>query len=72
MPVVGPGAAERVRGEADELVYLQAPAEFIGVGYWYTRRGLTEEQAVSLITRARRELGEAVSQHAWLAATAGR
>ena len=61
-----------VRGVADELVYLQAPAEFIGVGYWYTRRGLTEDQAVSLLARARRELGEAVSPHAWVAMAAGR
>ena len=66
-PVVGPGAADLVRREVDELVYLQSPAEFIGVGYWYTRRGLSEEQAVSLLTRARRELGEAVSPHGWAA-----
>jgi putative phosphoribosyl transferase len=72
VPVVGPGAADPVREVADELVYLQAPAEFIGVGYWYTRRGLTEDQAVSLLTRARRELGEAVSPHAWVAMAAGR
>jgi putative phosphoribosyl transferase len=72
VPVVGPGAADLVRGVADELVYLQAPAEFIGVGYWYTRRGLNEDQAVSLLTRARRELGEAVSPHAWVAMAAGR
>jgi putative phosphoribosyl transferase len=72
VPVVGPGAADRVREVADELVYLQAPSEFIGVGYWYTRRGLTEDQAVSLLTRARRELGEAVSPHAWVAMAAGR
>jgi putative phosphoribosyl transferase len=72
VPVVGPGAAQRVRGDADELIYLQEPAEFIGVGYWYTRRGLTEDQAVSLLTRARRELGEAVSPHAWVALAAGR
>jgi len=71
-PVVGPDAVEAVRGAVDELIYLQAPAEFIGVGYWYTRRGLTEDQAVSLLTRARRELGEAVSPHGWLAMAAGR
>ena len=70
-PVMGPGAAEFVRGAVDELIYLQAPAEFIGVGYWYTRRGLTEDQAVSLLARARRELGEAVPQHGWLAMAAG-
>lgn len=68
VPVVGPEAVERVRAEVDELVYLQAPAEFIGVGYWYTRRGLSEDQAVSLLARARRELGEAVSPHGWVAA----
>lgn len=67
-PVIGPGAIELVRGDVDELVYLQAPAEFIGVGYWYTRRGLTEDQAVSLLVRARRELGEAVTPHGWVAA----
>jgi putative phosphoribosyl transferase len=70
VPVVAPEAAERVRGEVDELVYLQSPPEFIGVGYWYTRRGLSEEQAVSLLGRARRELGEAVSPHGWGAAVA--
>ncbi len=70
VPVVGPRAVEPVRAEVDELIYLQAPTEFIGVGYWYTRRGLTEDQAVSLLSRARRELGESVSPHAW-AAVAG-
>jgi putative phosphoribosyl transferase len=72
VPVVGPGAAELVRADVDELVYLQAPAEFIGVGYWYTRGGLTEDQAVSLLARARREFGEAVSPHGWIAMAAGR
>jgi len=72
VPVVGPGAATLVRDDVDELIYLQAPAEFIGVGYWYTRRGLSEDQAVSLLHRARRELGEAVSPHGWLAAAVGR
>lgn len=71
VPVVGPGAA-RVRDEVDELVYLQAPEEFIGVGYWYTRRGLSEDQAVSLMARARRELGEAVTPHAWSAVASAR
>lgn len=70
VPVVGPGAIELVRREADELIYLQAPAELIGVGYWYTRRGLSEDQALSLMARARRELGEAVTQHGWAAAGA--
>ena len=70
VPVVGPDAVELVRGDVDELVYLQAPAEFIGVGYWYTRRGLSEDQAVSLLVRARRELGEAVSPHGWVASAA--
>jgi putative phosphoribosyl transferase len=70
VPVVGPEAVESVRADVDELVYLQAPAEFIGVGYWYTRRGLTEDQAVSLLVRARRELGEAVTPHGWIAAAA--
>lgn len=72
VPVVGPGVVEQVRSDVDELVYLQAPAEFIGVGYWYTRRGLTEDQAVSLLTRARRELGEAVSPHGWAAVAGAR
>jgi putative phosphoribosyl transferase len=71
-PVVGPEGIGLVRGEVDELVYLQAPVDFIGTGYWYTRRGLTEDQAVSLLTRARRELGEAVSPHGWSGAAAGR
>lgn len=71
-PVVGPEAVAPVRAEVDELVYLQSPAEFIGVGYWYTRRGLTEDQAVSLLTRARRELGEAVTPHGWVAAAGAR
>lgn len=72
VPVVGPEAIDRVRDDVDELVYLQAPAEFIGVGYWYTRRGLSEDQAVSLLVRARHELGEAVPQHAWIASAAAR
>lgn len=72
VPVVGPEAVEQVRADVDELIYLQAPAEFIGVGYWYTRRGLTEDQAVSLLVRARRELGEAVTPHGWVAAAGAR
>lgn len=72
VPVAGPEAIESVRADVDELVYLQSPADFIGVGYWYTRRGLTEDQAVSLLMRARRELGEAVSPHGWVAAAGAR
>ncbi|MGB8931256.1 MAG: phosphoribosyltransferase family protein [Anaeromyxobacteraceae bacterium] len=72
VPVVGPGSIGPVREEVDELVYLQAPAEFIGVGYWYTRRGLSEDQAVSLLLRARSEFGEAVPQHAWVASAGAR
>jgi predicted phosphoribosyltransferase len=69
-PVIQPSAAERVLGEVDQLVALQSPAEFIGVGYWYTRRGLSEDQALSLLARARRELGEAVTPHGWIEAPA--
>jgi putative phosphoribosyl transferase len=72
VPVVGPEAIDQVRDEVDELIYLQAPADLIGVGYWYTRRGLSEDQAVSLLLRARRELGEAVPQHAWVASAGAR
>lgn len=69
-PVIRPSAAERVLGDVDELVSLQSPAEFIGVGYWYTRRGLSEVQALQLLARARRELGEAVTPHGWIEAPA--
>lgn len=56
VPVIQPEAIDRLRGEADDLVYLDAPADFIGIGYWYSAsEPVTEEDVLDLLARARRE-----------------
>ncbi|WP_326733541.1 phosphoribosyltransferase [Streptomyces sp. NBC_01022] len=53
VPVGPPDAAERLRGEVDELVCLSTPQGFSAVGEWYRDFGQTpDEEVVSLLARA--------------------
>ena len=50
VPVAPPETVERLRAEADEVVCLQAPAHFLGVGAWYERfPQLTDEDVLALL-----------------------
>lgn len=50
VPVAPPETIERLRAEADEVVCLQAPAHFLGVGSWYERfPQLTDEDVLALL-----------------------
>ncbi|WP_372405256.1 phosphoribosyltransferase family protein [Streptomyces luteireticuli] len=52
VPVASPDAVEALRGEADELVYLSAPALFSAVGEWYRDFSQTEDdEVVALLGR---------------------
>ncbi|WP_393063227.1 phosphoribosyltransferase family protein [Streptomyces sp. LN549] len=53
VPVASPDAAERLRGQVDELVCLSKPYGFSAVGEWYRDFGQTpDEEVVSLLARA--------------------
>lgn len=53
VPVAAPDAAERVRGQVDELVCLSTPLRFSAVGEWYRDFGQTpDEEVVALLARA--------------------
>lgn len=53
VPVAPPDAAERLRGQVDELVCLSTPARFSAVGEWYRDFGQTsDEEVVALLARA--------------------
>lgn len=53
VPVAPPDAAERLRGQVDELVCLSTPARFSAVGEWYQDFGQTpDEEVVALLARA--------------------
>jgi len=56
-PVVARETVAELRGEVDDLVYVQAPEDFMAVGLWYERFGqTTDEEVVELLERARRGL----------------
>ncbi|ROQ77922.1 phosphoribosyltransferase [Streptomyces sp. NBC_01260] len=53
VPVAPPDAAERLRGQVDELVCLSTPLRFSAVGEWYRDFGQTpDEEVVALLARA--------------------
>ncbi|MER5279069.1 phosphoribosyltransferase [Streptomyces sp. NPDC002809] len=53
VPVASPDAAERLRGQVDELVCLSTPYGFSAVGEWYRDFGQTpDEEVVSLLAGA--------------------
>ena len=50
VPVAPPETMERLRAEADEVVCLQTPVHFIGVGAWYDRfPQLTDADVLALL-----------------------
>ena len=53
VPVAAPDSIERVRPYADEVVYLEAPEEFLAVGQFYREFGQVEDdEVVDLLARA--------------------
>jgi predicted phosphoribosyltransferase len=55
VPVASPDSLELVRPYADEVVCLQAPADFYAVGQFYQRFGQVEdEEAIGLLDAAHR------------------
>lgn len=52
-PVCSPEAVERLRGEVDELVYLEAPEWFFAVGQFYADfRQTSDDEVAELLARA--------------------
>ncbi len=52
-PVCAPDAATRLRGEVDELICLERPDRFLGVGQFYTDFGqVPDEEVARLLRRA--------------------
>jgi putative phosphoribosyl transferase len=55
-PVCSPDTAARLRSEVDELVCLETPTRFLGVGQFYGDfRQVPDEEVVDLLHRAARE-----------------
>ena len=53
-PVGAPDSLARIRKEADEVVVLEAPQEFMAVGEWYVSfPQLTDEEVVHMLEKAR-------------------
>jgi putative phosphoribosyl transferase len=54
-PVAAPGAAQQLRGEADDVVAVFTPPDFDAVGAWYDDFTQTsDDQVVELLERGRR------------------
>jgi putative phosphoribosyl transferase len=54
-PVVASDTAALLRGEVDDLVYVDAPERFVAVALWYERfEQTTDEEVVALLAQARR------------------
>jgi putative phosphoribosyl transferase len=52
-PVVAREATADLRGEVDDLVYVEAPEDFVAVGLWYRDFGqTTDEEVVRYLERA--------------------
>jgi len=52
-PVVAREAAAELRAEVDDLVYVEAPEDFVAVGLWYRNFGqTTDEEVVRYLERA--------------------
>jgi putative phosphoribosyl transferase len=53
VPVTPPQSLERLRAEADEVVVLETPQQFLAVGEWYRDFDqTTDEQVVSALARS--------------------
>jgi putative phosphoribosyl transferase len=54
IPITSPEAAELVKKEVDEIIYLEAPAFFGAVGSFYEEFGqTTDEEVIDLLSRER-------------------
>jgi putative phosphoribosyl transferase len=55
VPVCAPEAVDRLAAEADEVVCLQAPESFLGVGRWYDDFSPTSDhEVIALLNAAQR------------------
>jgi putative phosphoribosyl transferase len=62
VPVVAFQTAMALLPEVDDLVYLDAPEDFIAVGVWYRRfTQISDEEVVACLTEARRAVGLAAA-----------
>jgi predicted phosphoribosyltransferase len=53
MAVAPPGAVERMKREADEVVCLSTPADFYAVGQFFSDfRQVTDEEVTEILARA--------------------
>jgi putative phosphoribosyl transferase len=52
VPVAAPESARALSAEADEVVCLEAPADFWAVGYWYEDFRATPDEEVTLLLAA--------------------
>jgi putative phosphoribosyl transferase len=65
VPVAPPSTCARLRFEADELVCLQMPEQFYGVGQFYIDFSeVTDEEVIELLALAWRQNGEHSGDHA--------
>lgn len=64
VPVLSDSAFVKIRDVADELVYLQMPAQFYAVGQWYEDfRQTSDEEVIALLTQAENIIPHHSSQH---------
>jgi putative phosphoribosyl transferase len=65
VPVAPPSTCARLKFEAEELVCLQMPEQFYGVGQFYIDFSeVTDEEVIELLARAWRQNGERSNDHA--------
>jgi putative phosphoribosyl transferase len=65
VPVAPPSTCARLKFEAEELVCLQMPEQFYGVGQFYIDFSeVKDEEVIELLARAWRQNGEQRSDHA--------
>lgn len=59
VPVCAPDTAERLSALADEVVCVDAPADFAAVGKWYENFGqTTDDEVLRLLDQARRDAND--------------
>jgi len=69
VPVAPPTTCARLRHETDELVCLETPHQFFGVGqFYFDFSQVTDEEVVEYLTSAWRENGQHSKAHAEIAA----
>jgi putative phosphoribosyl transferase len=69
VPVAPPSTCAQLKHETDELISLETPEQFFGVGqFYFDFSQVTDEQVVEYLARAWRENGEHSKVHAEIAA----